>query len=134
MKLIRNKLVIGLILTAIVLGIFFKDTLSRKLVYDETTITTGCMVEFCIGDSRTEAIKTVKVILALGNVELWYKNTNIPTHSPDDLNYDKLLNDNLWTLRVRKKLGLRWSYYLYFEGDVTSKIEITKRGPFYFDL
>lgn len=130
----RIKLIIGLILAVGVLWIVFKDTLVKKLVYDEITITTGCMIEVCVGDSKAEAIETVKGVLDMGNTELWYKATNIPTHYPDDLNYEKLMSDDLWTLFVRKRFGIISAYYLYFDGNNVSKIKVVEYGLFYFDL
>ncbi|MBL1431667.1 MAG: hypothetical protein COA60_009225 [Robiginitomaculum sp.] len=130
----RIKLIIGLILAVGVLWIVFKDTLFKKLVYDEITITTGCMIEVCVGDSKTETIEAVKAILDIGNTELLYKVTNIPTHSPDDLNYEKLMSDDLWTLFVQKRFGITSAYYLYFDGNSVSKIKVVKYGLLYFDL
>ena len=130
----KMKLIIGLILAIIVLGVTFKGVLDRKLVFEEVTITTGCMIEFCIGDSKEEVVETVKVVLAMDNVKLVYKNTNTPTHSPDDLNYEKLLKDDLWTIIVEEKFGFSKFYYLYYDGNILSKIDIAKYGPFYIDL
>jgi len=131
----KTKLVIGLVLAIIVLGVLFKDTLDSKLAYDEATITTGCVIEFCIGHNKADAMETVKIVLAKGSAELRYKNRNFPvTHSPDDMSHEELLNDDLWTLSVKKKFGFGRNYYLYFDGGVIVRIDVAKYGPLYFDF
>jgi len=120
------------IIAASIFGIylFFGD----HLVEYEVNITEGCYEEFCVGNVKSETIPTIQNILAAGNAELSYKNTNISTTDPQNMNLEKLLNDDRWTLFFDSKFGFRKVYYVWFDGDTIIKIKIVKYGPFYWDL
>lgn len=127
-----KKIFICLALGLLLLLFTLRKPLYSSLVFSETSVETGCLDEFCVGETRSNIYDH---FVETGKFDVGY-NDGISVKITSKELFLKLENKNFESLSLFKKGKLLNKYvtHIKFKQDIIVEVTREYYGPLYFDL
>ena len=128
----KYRVIISLLVVVILLATVFRKQLYSIFVYQETTLKTGCINGFCLGDTKKVLLNKLQ---SDDSLKVAY-NDGISVKIVSAKQFSGLSWHNFERLSLfsHGAFHTETAFHLTFSNDEVSSIQKEYHGPFYFDL